>query len=165
MKSNTRLECEFSITKFSSYINKYKNNGKLLYVGIAGDPKGGEYSPLFSNFNIKTFDADPKWGPDLIGDITNTSFSDNYWDVIVCVQVIEHIPNIWSLPKELERIIVSGGFVVIDCPWDYPYHAEPPSFGDYWRISKDGMRVLFSNFELIDIVEGKNNTSCLLRKK
>jgi SAM-dependent methyltransferase len=139
-------------------------SGDLLYVGIAGDPKGGEYSSLFSNFNITTFDVDPVWNPDIIGDITKTQFDDNSWDVIVCVQVIEHIPNLWDLPKEINRILKPNGYAIIDCPWMYPYHAEPPSFGDYWRVSKDGMKILFKDFELVQIYEGTQNTSCLIRK-
>jgi SAM-dependent methyltransferase len=164
MKSTTRSECESAVTLFSHIINQKKNTGNLLYVGIAGDPKGGEYSPLFSNFTISTFDADVKWNPDIVGDITKSSFADNSWDVIICVQVIEHIPNLWDLPKELKRILKNDGYAIIDCPWLYPYHAEPPSFGDYWRVSKDGMKILFQDFELIDIYEGTQNTSCLIRK-
>lgn len=165
MKSITRQECESSVTIFSQIINSSNATGDLLYVGIAGDPVGGEYSSLFPNYNKKTFDADPYWNPDIVGDITKTSFPNDTWDVIICVQVIEHIPNLWDLPLEVNRILKPGGYAIIDCPWMYPYHAEPPSFGDYWRVSKDGMQVLFSNFEIVEIITGTNNTSCLLRKK
>ena len=165
MKSKTRIECENSVIDFSKTITDNIKTGKVLYVGIAGDPIGGEYSPLFSNFNITTFDYDYKWKPDVVGDITNTNFKDECWDIIICVQVIEHIPNIFYLGKELKRILKRGGYVIIDCPWNYPYHAEEPSFKDYWRISKDGMMELFKNdFNIIKISAGENNTSCLLKK-
>jgi len=165
MKSKTRQSCEDSVIEFSKIINFNNANGNLLYVGIAGDPVGGEYSNLFPNFKVSTFDADPIWKPDIVGDITKTHFSDNSWDVIVCVQVIEHIPNIWDLPSEINRILKPGGYAIIDCPWMYPYHAEPPSFGDYWRVSKDGFKTLFVNFDIIEIIAGNNNTSCLIKKR
>ena len=142
------------------------NLGKkeLLYVGIAGDSPGGEYSYLFPGFHIRTLDKDPIWRPDIVADITNTDFHDESFDVIVCVQVIEHIPNLWDLPKELYRILVKDGFCIIDCPWLYPYHAEP-GFGDYWRISRDGIQILFGpHFQIIQLVTGEQNTSCLLKK-
>jgi SAM-dependent methyltransferase len=165
MRSKTRIECDNAVATFANVINSKLIEGDLLYVGIAGDPPGGEYSNLFNKFNIKTFDADPIWRPDIIGDITKTNFEDNSWDVIVCVQVIEHVKNIWDIPQEMRRILKPGGMAIIDTPFMYPYHAEPPSFGDYWRLTKDGMRVLFEScFNILDIISTDNLTSCLIQK-
>lgn len=166
MISKCRQECTAAVTKFSTIIRKDYSEADLLYVGIAGDPPGGEYSPLFPNCKIKTFDADPRWNPDIVGDITKSDFRDESWDVIVCVQVLEHVPNLWDVPGEMARILRQGGYAIVDSPWMYPYHAEPPSFGDYWRLSKDGIRKLFEElFEIVEIYEGEQNTSCLIKKK
>lgn len=165
MRSKTRIDCDNAVIKFSGIIGENLSGGNLLYVGIAGDPIGGEYSGLFSKFNIKTFDADPVWRPDIVGDITKTGFEDNSWDVIVCVQVMEHVKNIWDIPPEINRILKVGGMAIVDTPFMYPYHAEPPSFGDYWRLTKDGMRVLFEpSFEILEIISTDNLTSCLIKK-
>ena len=163
MVSKTRQDCTNAVKKFSREINI--NGGSILYVGIAGDPPGGEYSNLFSIKPV-TFDADPIWKPEIVGDITKTDFKENSWNNIIIVQVIEHIPNIFDLPMELYRILTPKGFIIIDCPWNYPYHAEPPSFGDYWRITKDGFKYLFKEpyFKTIDIISTENNTSCLIQK-
>ena len=164
MKSSVRMHCEYSVIQYSKIINQNLSCGNLLYVGIAGDPPGGEYSNLFSNFNKKTFDFDKKWGPDIVGDITKTNFEDNSWDIILCAQVIQHISNIQDLSKEIYRILKPNGYLIIDCPWQFQYHADP-SFGDYWRISKDGFKYLFKDgFKFIQIKEGVN-TSCLLQKQ
>lgn len=164
MTSEAREECTKAVEEFSKHIEKETSGGELLYVGIAGDPKGGQYSSLFPSYEIKTFDADPKWGPDIVGDISYTDFEDESWDVIVCVQVLEHVPDIWDVPKEMSRILRPGGYAIVDCPWMYPYHAEPPSFGDFWRLSKDGIRKLFEKqFDIISIYEGEQNTSCLIK--
>ncbi len=165
MKSNTRQECENSVKKFANYIIDNSNYGELLYVGIAGDPRGGEYSPMFNGFNIKTFDISEVWKPDIVGDITKTQFEDESWDVVVCVQTLEHIPNIFDVSPEISRILKSGGYLIIDSPWNYPYHGEP-EFGDYWRLTKDAFKLLFSKeFDLVMIDDGNNNKSVLFRKK
>ncbi len=163
MISRTRQDCTLAVEQFSKTINN--DPGDLLYVGIAGDPPGGEYAKLFNTKSI-TFDYDPKWKPDIVGDITKTTFSDESWNKIIIVQVIEHIPNIWDLPKELYRILKPKGKLIIDCPWNYPYHAEPPSFGDYWRITLDGFHALFKEpqFSFLETVSTDNNTSCLIQK-
>jgi SAM-dependent methyltransferase len=164
MKSETRQDCELAVTKFAEYLSNKNTKGELLYVGLAGDPIGGEYSPLFKNYNIKTLDICEKWNPDIVADITRTSFGDEIWDLIVCVQTIEHIPNIWDFPNEIHRILKPEGYLIVDCPFNYPYHGEP-EFGDYWRISKDGMNVLFgSKFQLCGLMDSKSNTSCLYKK-
>lgn len=166
MVSQTRQQCTDAVKEFSHIINNNTLEDKeLLYVGIAGDPPGGEYTPLFPKHNCKTFDADPKWGPDIVGDITNCDIVDCSYDLIVCVQVLEHVPELWSVPNEMHRLLKKGGYAIVDSPWMYPYHAEAPSFGDYWRISKDGFQILFKQFEIIKIIEGSHNTSCLIRKR
>lgn len=166
MTSQCRQECKDAVTQFSKTIRYNASGGDLLYVGIAGDPPGGEYSPLFPEYSVKTFDADPKWGPDIVGDISKSDFEDESWDAIVCVQVLEHVPNIWDVPKEMARILRPDGYAIVDSPWMYPYHAEPPSFGDFWRLSKDGIRKLFeSHFDILDVYEGEQNTACLIKKK
>jgi hypothetical protein len=60
----------------------------------------------------------------------------------------------------------SNGYLIIDCPFMYKYHAEPPSFGDYWRITKDGFRHIFQDkkFKILSIIDTNNNTSCLIQK-
>jgi SAM-dependent methyltransferase len=163
MTSETRKSCEESVKIFSKYINSNLIFGKMLYVGIAGDPHGGEYSPLFTNFEISTIDINKKYNPDIVMDITKTPFKKEY-DVIIMVQTIEHIPNIFDLPKELHKILKDDGYLIIDCPWMYHYHAED-SFGDYWRISKDGFKYLFMKyFKILNIRSDNNNTSVLMRK-
>ena len=166
MVSKCRQECTEAVTQFSKIINSETDGGSLLYVGIAGDPPGGEYTPLFPKYTTKTFDADPVWKPDIVGDITNSNFEDESWDAIICVQVLEHVPNIWDAPREMARILKTGGYAIVDSPWMYPYHAEPPSFGDFWRLSKDGIRKLFEElFDVVEVYEGEQNTSCLIKKK
>lgn len=164
MKSKTRQECEDSVRKFADYINNNTDGGNLLYCGLAGDPKGGEYSPFFKKYKVTTLDICECWGPDIVADITDTKLESNSWDLIVCVQTIEHVPNIFDISKEVKRILKPGGYFIVDSPFNYPYHGEP-QFGDFWRISKDGMKELFSkDLELVFMDDKENNTSALYRK-
>ena len=45
----------------------------------------------------------------------------------------------------------TGGALIVDCPFMYPYHPEQPDFEDYWRISAPAMDKLL-NLEGFDVV-------------
>lgn len=43
-------------------------------------------------------------------------FPDNYFDAIICVAVIEHVYDIFSLVKEAHRVLKPGGYVIAEVP-------------------------------------------------
>ncbi|WP_372369651.1 class I SAM-dependent methyltransferase [Candidatus Uabimicrobium sp. HlEnr_7] len=47
------------------------------------------------------------------GDIRNTKFADNTYDLAVCSLANEHIPSLDPLYKEADRIVVKNGYFVI----------------------------------------------------
>lgn len=184
MKSKTRQDCENAELVFAGVLSVRQaniTNPTMLVVGTAGNPpthngRPGLDSPyLFSRYTITTLDFDPKWRPDIVGDITRPDKwltdknSPEDYDLIHIVQTIEHIPNIFDLPSALYVCLKKNGYVIIDCPWgpkSPDYHGETGSFGDYWRISKDGMRYLFeSKFDIELLIDTDANTSCLLKKR
>ena len=167
VRSTIRSYCDRFVVRSGLHLMKQEpteSSLRCLYVGVAGDIKGGEYSAYFPNYQVTTLDVDPRWQPDVVGDITRTEFGDGSWDLVICSNVIEHLPEFHKLPSELLRIVKPGGYILVDCPWSYPYHAEPPSFGDYWRISLDGFKVLFHQFEIVDAVQTDLSTHMFCKK-
>ncbi|MCG8352919.1 MAG: class I SAM-dependent methyltransferase [Chloroflexales bacterium] len=65
--------------------------------------------------------------------------ADDTYDVIVCTQVLEHIPNPFKAVAELQRILKPGGRLLLTVPSSYPYHASPQ---DYWRYTRDSLQLL-----------------------
>lgn len=168
-KSKCRQDCEAAVVKFAKIINekysaKNKDNQTFVNCGNAGDinPKG-EYSYLFQDkFNLISIDLHAKWGCDIVDDISNSKLPDNYCDVFLMVQVMEHIPNIWDVPNNIYRILKPGGYAIIDTPFSYPFHPEP-EFPDLWRLTPQGMEYLFKDFSIISNHCTDNNTSYLLQ--
>lgn len=168
MKSKTRQDCETAVGRFSKIINeKYdesnKENQVFVNCGNAGDanPKG-EYSYLFKDkFNLISIDLHAKWGCDIVDDISNSKLPDNFCDIFLMVQVLEHVPNIWEVPKNIHRILKPNSFAIIDIPFNYPWHPEP-EFPDLWRLTPQGMEYLFKDlFVPVDKYCTDNNTSYL----
>lgn len=167
MRSKTRIDCDKAVESYLPLIFKEKTSGEVLYVGTAGDPTPkGEYSHHFNTFNVMSMDVDPKWGADITMDVIDAHKKINTrFDVIIMTQTIEHIPNVWLVPQALWHLLRDSGFLIIDCPFNYPYHPEPPSFGDYWRITQDGFKVLFNaGWEIVADYCTENNTSFLFKK-
>ena len=178
-KSKTRQDCETAEALFAGMLSVLQQdikNKQMLVVGVAGNPlthngrPGLDNPHWYTGYEITTLDFDKKWDPDIVGDVTKPSkWIIEPFDLIHITQVIEHVPNIFDLSRAFTYCLNSNGYVIVDCPFgpnSPPYHAEPPSFGDYWRISKDGMRVLFEkNFEIIQIIDTDANTSCLMKVK
>lgn len=178
--SRTRLDSNEAVTKYMEIVNNSISieKPKALYVGVAGNPvcaETGRVLPdmpsLYAKYNLCTLDFDAKWRPTIVGDITDPiKFSKgNEYNLIVMTQVIEHVPNINIVPSGLNYLLAKDGYVIIDSPWGPlgpDYHAEPPSFGDYWRISKDGYTYLFNKlFDIIDITQTQANVACLMKRR
>lgn len=106
-----------------------------------GDPR---YRDLFPRSAIGQYDVlniEPGPGVTVVGDIQSCpQIADNSYDVIVCTQVLEHVPNPFRAAAELQRILKPGGRLLLTVPAAYPYHAVPR---DYWRFTRDSLQLLF----------------------
>lgn len=106
-----------------------------------GDPR---YRAMFAPGAIERYDVlniEAAPGVTIVGDIQGCpQIPDNTYDVIVCTQVLEHVPNPFLAAAELSRILKPGGLLLLTVPAAYPYHAVPR---DYWRFTRDSLQLLF----------------------
>lgn len=73
-------------------------------------------------------------------------FDDNYFDCILCTQVLEHIQNLDHTIMEIDRVLKPGGFIIITVPFIYNEHGK-----DYHRFSTNGITALFNNYRVIKL--------------
>jgi SAM-dependent methyltransferase len=97
--------------------------------------------------NVVTVDAVGGPGVDIVGDIHDLPIPDNSFDCVISTGTFEHIRNPWKAVQELRRILKPGGIVYIDAPFMQGYHLDPV---DYWRFTRDGLRLLCEDFEELD---------------
>lgn len=64
----------------------------------------------------------------IISNITSLPLSDNYLDVIICTEVLEHVSDTYRAAKEIGRVLKHGGKAVITTPFSYQLHEEPFDF-------------------------------------
>ncbi|MDH0749776.1 methyltransferase domain-containing protein [Pseudomonas sp. GD03842] len=122
-------------------------SGRLLEVGPQDRSLVRE---SFHNFAVETFDIVDTYGPDLVGDITkvNTFIPDSAYDVVVCMEVIEHTLNPFDAVKEIRRVLKDGGHLLISAPLNWRIHGPSP---DCWRITEHGWNALLRDFDIVEI--------------
>ena len=73
---------------------------------------------------------------DIVSDIANIPVADAYFDVVLCTEVFEHLPDPLQALKEFKRLLKSGGSLIITAPFASfvhfaPYHFSS-GFSRYW---------------------------------
>jgi ubiquinone/menaquinone biosynthesis C-methylase UbiE len=73
---------------------------------------------------------------DVVCDILEIPFPDQHFDVILCTEVIEHVPEPIKVIKEMSRLLKNGGILLITAPLQSGLHQEPyhyyGGYTKYW---------------------------------
>ncbi len=81
------------------------------------------------------------------------------YDVVICEQVLEHVPDPWLALQNLRALVEPGGHVIITTPFLIRVHAGP---GDYWRFTEDGLRIMAERSGLEVVTSGAwGNRRCV----
>lgn len=76
-----------------------------------------------SGLELKTLDIDEKLNPDVVASVLGMPFRDNCFDVVLCAEVLEHLP-FEDFPRALKEIKrVSRKHVVLSLPqWGWTFY-------------------------------------------
>jgi SAM-dependent methyltransferase len=96
----------------------WEKNLKLNIQYISMDLGVGDKNVNYSHLDIK-------------GDLRSIPLGDCSVDVVICIQVLEHLPEPWNVIPEFQRILKPGGVVFISCPQGEPQHQVPYDFFRY----------------------------------
>jgi 2-polyprenyl-3-methyl-5-hydroxy-6-metoxy-1,4-benzoquinol methylase len=157
-------------------MKKYKKSGKVLDIGCSS----GYLLKLAKNNNFEPYGVElnpnaVKYGNDNHGlnilnkDLKVANFESNYFDIIVCSQLMEHIVNPENLLSEIHRVLKSDGILIIDSPnyaglmvkfWGKKWGGYQPQWHIWQFTPKSISNLLFkNNFNVIN-VSCRQNIDC-----
>lgn len=128
--------CKLSAMRF---LDKYPMQGKTLNLGSG---------PRIIRADVLNVDIFPYAGVAIVADALNVPLADGSVARIISDNVLEHVSDPQSAVKEMQRLLQRGGYAYVAIPFLYPFHSSP---SDYQRFTGEGLRVLFHEFEVIEI--------------
>jgi len=102
------------------WIQSHLSN-KAQYIALDYPPTG-----------MHLYDA----SPDVFGNITKLPFRDNQFNVVICLEVLEHVNDPWRGFAEISRVLKKEGEAWISMPFLYPMHDKP---FDFQRFTQYGL--------------------------
>jgi SAM-dependent methyltransferase len=108
--------------------------GRVLDVGCGDRP----YAQIFPG--AVGFDVPGNEHADLHGSLESIPVEDESFDVVLCLQVLEHVPDPAAAVRELHRVVRPGGRVLLSTHGVYPFHPNPD---DLWRWTHQGLERVF----------------------
>jgi SAM-dependent methyltransferase len=107
---------------------------RVLDVGCGDRP----YAQIFPG--AVGFDVPGNEHADLHGSLESIPVEDESFDVVLCLQVLEHVPDPAAAVRELHRVVRPGGRVLLSTHGVYPFHPNPD---DLWRWTHQGLERVF----------------------
>lgn len=128
--------------------------GTRILIDVGG--RGKPYASFFADRIREHFviDIEPGLSVDLVADARRIPVAAASADVVLCTQVLEHIPEPVPVLQEILRILRPGGILILSVPAIFPQHGSP---GDYWRYMPQGLAWLLRDFQKVEI-QGETGT-------
>lgn len=141
------------------------NGLRILDIGCGAKP----YAHLFQNAqsyigvdtNLSGHDHS-KEEIDVFYDGKTLPFTDRSFNSVVSFQVLEHVENESLFFKEIDRVLLPAGLLMLSVPFCWSEHEQPY---DFRRISSFGAEKLLAanNFDVVEIIKTTNHLQTIIQ--
>jgi SAM-dependent methyltransferase len=146
------LSAKLTRVTLDRFIQAHAGGGRTLDLGA----QNGPYAALFPR--RVALDLHPAAGLHVRGDAHALPFLDAAFDLVLCTEVLEHLPEPQRAIDEIFRVLRPGGELLLTTRFLFPIHDAPH---DYFRFTKYGLRHLLRRFEDVRIEEETDSVGAL----
>jgi SAM-dependent methyltransferase len=140
------------------YLLPFVGNKKELAVADIGSGPFSTIGSYLDGIDLKIYPSDKQdfiefWKsrnqtpmiPIEVQDMEKLTYLDEFFDIVHCLNALDHTHNVKEAVKEMIRVCKPGGWVYIDC------HLDQMSTGGhhFWNAKQDG--ILTNNKETVDL--------------
>jgi len=86
-------------------------------------------------------------------------FPDGQFDLVICTQVLEYLPEPARAVGEIRRVLRTGGSALISAPSVFVRDCDQ----EYWRFLREGLRYLLRDFAAVEVIPEGNSVAGLFR--
>jgi SAM-dependent methyltransferase len=79
-------------------------------------------------------------GVDKVVDANKLPFANNSFDLVLCLETLEHADRPWLIAGEIQRVLAPKGIAIVSSQQNFPIHMHP---SDYFRYTPYGLSILF----------------------
>jgi ubiquinone/menaquinone biosynthesis C-methylase UbiE len=148
-----RMTLDERLCKLFEVIRQHK---KVLDLG-SGSTSYQEKIPIPNTVYI-TVDINKEFRPTVCCDAHNLGLKDKSFDVVICVELLEHCHTPERVMGEIFRILKKKGICILSTRFIYPIHGDPY---DFYRFTKNSLSLLFQRFREFKIYPHGNRLACI----
>jgi SAM-dependent methyltransferase len=138
------LSAKLTRITLDRFIEAHASSRPTLDIGTQNGPYSAHF-PNRTGLDIKLGN-----GVQIIGDAQALGIRDDSFEIVLCTEVLEHLPEPQHAIDEMFRVLVPGGQLLLTTRFLFPIHDAPH---DYYRFTKYGLRHLLRRFEIIELQE------------
>lgn len=147
-----KLSAKLTRVTLDRFIRAHASTGRTLDIGA----QTGPYAECFPH--RVALDIRPRPGIQIVSDAKAMGVADAAFDVVLCTEVLEHIPEPQRAIDEMFRVLKPGGTLLLTTRFLFPIHDAPH---DYFRFTKYGLRYLLRSFEIQELQEETTSVGTL----
>ena len=146
------LSAKLTRITLERFVEAHASKGRTLDLGA----QNGPYAALFPN--RVGLDIRRGAGVRVIGDAQALGLASGTFDIVLCTEVLEHLPEPQQAIDEMFRVLKPGGTLLLTTRFLFPIHDAPH---DYFRFTKYGLRHLLRRFEIAELHEETDSVGTL----
>ncbi len=119
------------------------------------------YRPLLNRRESKYVAVDIRRSPlvNVVANAEQIPFQDEQFDLVICTQVLQYVPDPRRAIAEMFRLLKPGGHLLLSVPAAYPRDSEQ----EYWRFLPHALKTLVAPFGMAEIAAEGGSITGLCR--